>query len=170
MDATKRWYAVYTRSRYEKKVSTLLKETEIQEYLPLIKTLRQWGDRKKFVEVPLFRSYIFVFINNKEYHKVLNTAGVVCFVTIGHEKISIPAYQIEAVKTFLGEIEIKDPLELYELGDEVEVLYGPLKGLKGQLISSKNHKKLIVQIDAINQNITLTLPGYLLHIIRKKSA
>jgi transcriptional antiterminator RfaH len=162
IDSTKRWYAVYTRSRAEKKVALQLEKSSIELYLPLQKTLRQWSDRKKIVYEPLFRSYVFVRVNNKDYFKVLNIFGSVRFVTIAHEAIPIPDCQIDAIRTYLGELILDEPLTYFEVGDEVEVLYGALKGLRGELVSDKNMRKLIVRIDAVYQNITLTLPSHLL--------
>ena len=63
----KTWYAIYTKSRNEKKVSSLLAEQDIEHYLPLVKKIRQWSDRRKTVEEPLFSSYIFVHITEKEH-------------------------------------------------------------------------------------------------------
>jgi transcriptional antiterminator RfaH len=162
IDSTKHWYAVYTKSRAEKKVAQMLERNGVEFYLPLYKTLRQWSDRKKMIYEPLFRSYVFVKVNYKDFLNVINVPGAVRFVTIGHEKIAIPDCQIDAIRTYLGELIIDQPLSYFEKGTEVEVLYGPLKGLRGTLISMKNQRKLIVQIDAIYQNITLTLPAHLL--------
>jgi transcriptional antiterminator RfaH len=162
IDFTKRWYAVYSRSRAEKKVAALLVRNGIEVYLPLQKTIRQWSDRRKLVQVPLFRSYVFVHVKAKEFFYVLNTPGVVRFVTIGHEKIAVPDFQIDAIRAYLGEISIDEPLGYFEKGSEVVVAYGALKGLRGILKSDKNQKKLVVQIEAIYQNITLTLPAHLL--------
>ena len=131
------------------------------------KSLKQWSDRKKYVEEPLFKSYIFVKVSNQDYLEVLTTNGVVCYVTIGKEKIAIPDFQIEAVRTYLGEQEIDKSISYFEEGSEVEIAYGSLKGLRGNLISAKNSRKLIVQIDAINQNITITLAAHLLKKVVK---
>ena len=76
----KHWYAVYVRSRNEKKVYELIKEKDIETYLPLVKTLRQWSDRKKMVEVPLFNSYVFVYVDLLEHFKVRQVPGIVNFV------------------------------------------------------------------------------------------
>ena len=169
IDSTRRWYAVYTKSRAEKKVALQLEMSNIEVYLPLQKTMRQWSDRKKIIYEPLFRSYVFVKVNNKDFYNVLNNPGSVRFVTIGHEKIPIPEYQIDAIRTYLGELTLEEPLTYFEEGDEVEVAFGALKGLRGQLISDKNHRKLIVRIDAVYQNITLTLPSHLLKRISNPS-
>ena len=170
MDTEKRWYAVYTHSRAEKKVSAFLKELGVEQYLPLVKTLRQWSDRKKLVNLPLFRSYIFVRVNNQDYTKVLTVPGVVCYVSIAGKKVPIPDFQIDAVRVYLGEMELKSSMEFFSEGDEIEVAYGPLRGLKGTLIEVKNTHKLMVRVDAINQSLTLTLPHNLVRILRKHYA
>jgi transcriptional antiterminator RfaH len=167
IDSTLRWYAIYTKSRAEKKVAEMLEKISVHVYLPLQKTLKQWSDRRKFVQEPLFRSYVFVKVNNKDYLKVLSVPGAVGYVSIGGEKIAIPDCQIEAVKAYLGELILKEEINYFEDGDKVEVAYGSLKGLRGELLVSKNINKLTVLIDAVNQNITLTLPGHLLKKIKK---
>lgn len=169
IDSTKRWYAVYTKSRFEKKVAEELEKKKVEHYMPLQKSLKQWSDRKKYVEEPLFKSYIFVRVSNQDYLEVLATNGVVCYVTIGKEKIAIPDCQIEAVRTYLGEQTIDKTINYFEEGNEVEVAFGSLKGLRGQLVDAKDSRKLIVQIDAINQNITLTLAAHLLKKVIKPS-
>lgn len=169
MDSVKRWYAVYTKSRAEKKVAGLLTKYDIENYLPLQKTLKQWSDRKKYVIEPLFRSYVFVKVDNTDYLKVLGVAGTVCYVSIAHKKIPIPDCQIDAIKTYLGESMINSPIDFYQKGDLVEIVYGPMKGLCGYLINNKNDKKLVIQLDAINQNITLTLPSHLIQKFKSRS-
>lgn len=143
IDSTKRWYAVYTKSRFEKKVAEELEKKKVEHYLPLQKSLKQWSDRKKYVDEPLFKSYIFVRVSNQDYLEVLTTNGVVCYVTIGKEKIAIPDYQIEAVRTYLGEQTIDKTIDYFEEGNEVEVAYGSLMGLRGQLVDAKDSRKLI---------------------------
>ena len=97
----KKWYAIYTRPRWEKKVSAALDEKEIENYLPLIKTLKIWSDRKKWVQEPLFKSYLFVHVNKHEYIPALQTPGVVKYVSFEKRAVAIPPLQIEAVKAFI---------------------------------------------------------------------
>ena len=99
----KKWYALYTKSRTEKKVYQLLTEKGIDTYLPLIKTLKQWSDRKKWVEEPLFRSYIFIKITEKERLNAIRTDGVVRMITFQGKPVSIPNKQIEAVRAYINE-------------------------------------------------------------------
>lgn len=155
----KKWFAIYTRSRNEKMVASALKEKGIVVYLPLIKTLRQWSDRKKKVEIPLFPGYIFVHILEKNYMEVLITEGVVRFITFRKERIPIPDYQIEAVKAYLDE---EDRIELdetrYVPGDYVQVKRGPMKGLSGTLVQLKGKRRVLIEIESIGQHLFLNLP------------
>jgi len=84
------WYAVYTRSRTEKQTQELLLRSGIEVYLPLVKNLKQWSDRKKWVEEPLFRSYLFVHISPAEYYDVLNIPGAVRYITFEGKAVAIP--------------------------------------------------------------------------------
>lgn len=76
------WHALYVRSRCEKKVLSQLEDMGIQAYLPIISTVKQWSDRRKKVQEPLFKSYVFVFSNDKQYVSILNVYGVVKFVCL----------------------------------------------------------------------------------------
>jgi transcriptional antiterminator RfaH len=89
-----KWYAVYTRSRFEKQVLKGLQDQGIEAYLPLIKTVRQWSDRKKTVEVPLFSSYVFVHIDRRFYDQVLQTMGVVKYISFEGKTATPPPIRL----------------------------------------------------------------------------
>ena len=164
--AEKVWYALYVKSRTEKKVAVELEGTGIDFYLPIEKRLRQWSDRKKWVEVPLFRSYIFVYITQKEYYKVLQTRGVVKYISFEGKAVPVPQQQIDAVKIYLTEM---DPLlqedQSWEEGSEVEVMAGKLTGLKGILIQAKGKNRVRVEIEVVSSAIILNIPRKQLRII-----
>jgi transcription antitermination factor NusG len=164
----KKWFAIYTRSRNEKRVYERLVETGIDTFLPLMKVLKQWSDRKKWVEEPLFRSYIFVRITPKEYYQVLNVIGVVRYVTFEGKAVPIPPQQILAIKQFLNnEEDVRESGEVFEIGDRVEIFRGSLKGLSGDLIDMQGKQKVRVEIESIGQSIILTIPKSYLRTIRK---
>ena len=153
------WHAVYTSPRSEKKVLARLLEQEIEAYLPLQKKLRQWKDRKKWVEVPLINSYIFVKISPKEHLKVLNTVGAVRFIYFLGKAAIIPEWQINALKQLLEtEKEIELSTENFNKGDKIKVISGTLIGMEGELISIKGNKKVIVRIDHIGYSISVNIP------------
>jgi transcription antitermination factor NusG len=158
-----RWYAVYVKSRNEKKVFTRLIEQGIETYLPLLKTLRQWSDRKKMVEVPLFSSYIFVNTFPKQFNQILAVEGIVSFVKFEDKPAPIPDNQIDYLKLLLysGEKFEISPDE-FETGEDVEVIAGPLKGFQGTFVNYKGKKYAQLRIDAINRSLIIKIsPGYL---------
>ncbi len=89
------WYAVYTHSRAEKRVSERLTEEGIENFLPMQKTLRQWSDRKKLVEKPIISSYVFVRVVPKEFLTVRKTDGVVKIITLDSKPVVIPDDQMK---------------------------------------------------------------------------
>ncbi len=164
---TERWYAVYTTPRAEKKVSLRLEQQGISHYLPMTKTLRQWSDRKKMVESPLFGSYLFVHIHEADYYRVLNTNGVVRYVTFDGKAAEIPAYQIEIVKRLLHEsVEMEVCSEPIGIGDPVEVMAGPLMGTLGVLVSHRGENRMAIKIDYVHTAILVNIPGYLLERVK----
>ena len=98
------WHALYVRSRSEKKVLSQLEEMGVEAYLPLVTKVKQWSDRRMKVQEPLFRSYVFVFSNEKEYIPILNVYGVVKFVTFERKAVIVPENQILAIKKFVERI------------------------------------------------------------------
>ncbi len=160
------WYALYVKSRTEKKVAIELEGVGIDYYLPIEKRLRQWSDRKKWVEVPLFSSYIFVYITQKEYYKVLQTQGVVKYISFEGKAVTVPQQQIDAVKIYLQEIDpvLNEDL-VWKEGKEVEVMAGKLIGLKGILIQAKGKNRVRVEIEVVGSAIILNIPRKHLRII-----
>ena len=157
----KRWYAVYTHSRAEKQVLERLTLEGIEAYLPLQKKLKYWSDRKKWVEEPLFRSYIFVNINpDKDYFKVLNSYGVVCFIRFENKLAAIPENQIAAIKSLLNSgLTYEITNEVYEPGDHMQIVYGDMKGYSGHLIDYRGKYNVLLEIENIRQNIVLNIPA-----------
>ena len=96
------WYAVYTKSRYEKKLAENLRVKGIEAYVPLRKVLRQWSDRRKLVAEPLIRSYCFVRPGPNKYRQVLDTDGAVRFVWFSGKPAPIPNKQIDILKVITG--------------------------------------------------------------------
>ena len=162
----KSWFAIYVKSRTEKKVSSELEKQGIDHYLPLIKILKQWSDRKKWVHEPLFKSYVFVHVDPLQYFEVLKAINVVRYITFEGKAVKIPPQQIEAVKYFLDDSE---PMELseefWEKGQQVEVITGNMTGLTGELVEVKNKHQVRIKIEAINQVIFIQIPKNRLRII-----
>ncbi len=159
------WYAVYTRSRHEKKLMDLLMEKGIEAYVPMRKVLHQWSDRKKFVEEPIIRSYCFVKVDRKNYYEVLNTPGAVRYVWFSGKPASIPERQINALKIITGaNLEVESLPDTFRPGVKVRINAGPLTGFSGELVSIARKKKVIIRIDQLKQVLTISISPLLLDI------
>lgn len=145
------WYALYTKARHEKKVWKQLEEKEITVYLPLQKQLKQWSDRKKWVEEPLFRSYVFVKGDLKIRHQALQAHGSVSFLAFNGKPAIVRQCEIDTIKRILNEAPNVEICQPYQIGDHVKVIRGPLIGLTGKLEEIHGSSKLIVMIDSIKQ-------------------
>jgi transcription antitermination factor NusG len=157
----KQWLVVYTRSRAEKKVELELKLKEIESFLPMQKKLRQWKDRKKWVEMPLMSGYCFVHITRKEYDLVLQTNNVVCYVRFEGKAAIVPDRQIDALKQMLKQydFEVNVTTENFAPGTKVEVIDGPMIGLRGELIKARGKNKFIIRINQINSVVSVEIPA-----------
>jgi len=164
------WYALYTRPRFEKKVDSLLQEKGIEVYLPLQTVVRQWSDRKKKVDEPLFRSYVFVHVTAMARSRSLWVDGVIKLVGFGGKPSIIPDDQIEALKRFLKEGTILEPCDYLVAGDWVEVTHGPFQGIKGRLLEKRSLRRFVISIDAIRQSLAVEIDPALLHKIEPPAA
>ncbi|HEY6899756.1 MAG TPA: UpxY family transcription antiterminator [Puia sp.] len=133
------WYAVCTKTRWEKKVAKQLEQKGIEYYCPLVKVERQWSDRKKIVLEPLFACYVFVRIQEKDSALVRRVDGCVNFVYWLKKPAIIRNEEIEAIRQFLNEHErIRVEKTKVNLADEVRIISGPLMEREGKVIEVKS--------------------------------
>ncbi len=135
----KKWYAIYTKPRWEKKVDKLLQAKDIETYLPLNKIKKKYTDRYKVVEEPLLKSYLFVKTTIKENYEVRLTDGVINFVYTEKKPAVVSEKDIITLKKFLKEysnVFVKD-ID-FEIGQHIEVGTGLLMGRKGKITRVMN--------------------------------
>ena len=152
-----RWFAVYTRSRHEKVAERELHKKGIDTFLPLRKIVRQWSDRKKTIEEPLFKGYLFVRAALSERFNVLNAVGVVRFVTQGAEPAEIPEKELLAIRRFTEEDIQVDPFPYLKQGERVYVRSGPFKGAEGFVVRKDNHCRLVISLDMLMQSVSVLI-------------
>jgi transcription elongation factor/antiterminator RfaH len=157
------WYAVQTRARNEKVISERLQEQGLTTFLPLVREIRSWSDRKKKVELPLFSCYVFVklaFGNNEARMRVYRTNGVFRIVNMGGEAIPIPEEQIEALRTVVTQQVSFSVHPFLKIGQRVRIRGGSLDGVEGVLLSRDGDRTLIISIDAIQRSLAVRVEGY----------
>ena len=154
------WYALYVRSRAEKRVYAYLTDMGYEAYLPLIVKMKKWSDRLKQVEEPLFKSYLFVRVDIRKYIEVLNIPGVTKFVSFEKKAVEVPQNQINAIKKYCndytdGDDEVKET-ELHE-GQLVRITNGAMAGLIGRLAPINSKKRLIVFIESVGHHLPINI-------------
>ena len=146
-----RWYALYTRSRHEKRVDRQLRDKGIESYLPVQKVLRQWSDRKKWVEEPLFRCYVFIHADWRNRLRALQSYGAVRIVSFNGKPAAVRDEEIENIRRILLEVPAVEACTPVSVGDVVEILHRPLAGLRGRLEEVRGERRLVVTVESIQQ-------------------
>lgn len=154
---TARWFALYTKGRHEKAVYQELTKKGIEAFLPLRKITRQWSDRKKIIEEPLFKSYLFVHTPYADRLPILNTAGVVSFVGKKTDPIEVREADLLAIKTFVDQGIHMDPFPYLKEGQRVYIRSGAFKGVEGYVVRKDRHCRLVISLDALMQSISVVI-------------
>lgn len=155
------WHLIYTRPCHEKKVKSLLTQKKIDSFLPTKKVLRIWHDRKKYIDEPLFPSYIFVYLNDlQNYYEGMDVAGALYYVRSGKEIARVHESVINNIKLVTdqaNELEVSDTRFLP--GRRLVINQGALTGLACEVVECNSKRKLLVRVDLLQRNILMTLPS-----------
>ena len=153
----KKWFAFYTKSRHEKSVHNTLINNGYEVYLPLLRERKKWSDRKKWVEYPLFKSYLFIKIEPKDSIFALKTPGIVRMIKFGNSPSPIPNQIILSLKLMLEGGYNPQPTDYFLKGDPVIIKDGPLKGLEGEIIKVHNEERFIIHVHTIKHSISIKI-------------
>jgi transcription antitermination factor NusG len=152
LENEKLWHVIYTKSKWEKKVDSLLLQRGFESWCPVQKKERQWSDRKKIIEEPLFRSYVFVKAAKEERNQILSVNGVVNFLYFEKKPAIIRDKEIQTIKKYLGEsyqsIQVVD-MNSIPPQTKVAINNGLFMGQKGEVIKSSK-KNVFVRLESIN--------------------
>ena len=153
----KKWLAIYTRPRWEKKVNQLLSEKGLESYCPLNKVRRKWSDRYKVVEEPLFKSYVFVKVSDADRSNVRMTTGAINFVYWDGKPAVVKEKEITAIRRFLDEYENVEarPVKL-KMHQRVRITNGTLMDHEGKVVDLQ-HKTAKVAIDSLGYILVATI-------------
>jgi len=156
------WYAVRTRSRHEKMVADQFDRSGIEHFLPLVKRDRQWSDRVKEVEMPLFPGYAFVrvVLLSPDRLRVLQTHGVAGLVGVRGSGTPIPDVQIESLKTVVANRIPFEDHPFLQVGQRVRIRGGVLEGIEGVLTARKDSHTLVISVEPIHRSLSISVAGY----------
>jgi transcriptional antiterminator RfaH len=153
-----KWYPVYTQARAEKKAYQALINKGVESYLPLHRQQKQWSDRKKWVEEPFIKSYLFVHITEQQKTEVLMTKGIARFIYFSGEVATMPDRQINDLKLIMAApYEFMVTEENLQPGEKVIIKAGPLKGIIGEMISYRSQKQLMLRLENLGCSIIVNV-------------
>ncbi|PKV49519.1 transcription antitermination factor NusG [Aquimarina sp. MAR_2010_214] len=160
------WHVLYVKSCQENKVHQLLQKNQIDSFLPMIKSIRQWSDRKKVIHKPLFPSYVFVKLNSSmDFHNALSMDGACTYIHFGREYARVREDEILKIKWFVNSEDIssiKASNGSFQVGEIRKIKLGALSGLECEILKVNNTNKMIVRLDSLSYKITASIPSYYL--------
>ena len=151
------WYVLYTKPRNEKKVAQRLSEAGFTVYCPLQKVRRQWSDRTKVVEEPLFKSYLFIQIADSRRDEVFSFPGTVRYLFWLRRPAQVRQAEIKTIQKWLGEYNHED-IDISDIqpGDLVRITSGQFSGEEAVLLD-RTHHKAVVQLKELGIQLSLSL-------------
>jgi transcription antitermination factor NusG len=166
----RKWYVLYTKPRWEKKVGDLLRQRGFEVYVPLNRVHRQWSDRKKLVLEPLFKGYVFIRIERENLSKPLSTPGILNYVYWLKKPAVVREREIESIQRFLHEYsDVRvEKLETVKLSDKVEILQGPFMDKSGE-VRRVSGQTVSVAIESLGFQLVVTLQKADVRVVEKDS-
>jgi transcriptional antiterminator RfaH len=148
------WFVIRVKPRYEKKTTERLEKLGITVYCPTTTQIHQWSDRKKKVQVPLFSSYVFVQVEEKERNRVFEAPGVLGYLRWLGQAAIVREEEIELIKKWLVKDVVSSKVEKITSGDRVAIESGPFKGRKGTA-KQVGKKKIQILLTELGLKVTL---------------
>jgi len=155
-----KWYAIYTKPRFEKKVTTILNKANFEVYTPMIQTVRQWSDRKKKLIVPLIPSYVFVKMEAAKLHNLLQYNGVVGVLKYLKKPAVVQDYEINNLKIICKSPDLIENIEgkKFTKSQALQITRGPFAGLYGEFVQHQGKHKVLLHVASLGLIITVQLP------------
>ena len=149
------WYALQVRSRKESYVASQIQGRGFELLLPTYKSIRQWSDRKKELEQPLFPGYLFCRFDFQDRRPLITIPGVLQIVGNGRMAIPVSDDEISALRLAVASDMPKQPWPYLEVGQRVRVNYGTLTGLEGILVNVKGNQRVVLSVTLLQRSVAL---------------
>jgi transcription antitermination factor NusG len=151
------WYAVAVRSNFERIVAQSLRQKDYEILLPAYLAKRRWSDRTKVVECALFPGYLFCRMDLRQRVPLLNTPGVASIVGVGGRAVPVEDSEIAAVQRIVESGLPVAPRPFLKAGQFVYINHGPLAGVEGIVVTSKNRSRLVVSVEMLQRSVTVEI-------------
>jgi transcriptional antiterminator RfaH len=160
------WCLIYTRPNQERKIVQRLYQKGLESYLPMTKVIRQWHDRKRIVEIPLFPSYVFVNLTKLlDLYSSAAVEGFVSYVKVGGTIARVSQALIDNIQlTLIGGEKVEVSASRFEAGEKLQIEHGPLAGLQCELVQYNGRQKALIRINLLSRNIIADIPTSYLRV------
>ena len=154
------WYALYVKPRKEKHIEVQLAERRFETFSPFILERRRWSDRIKTSQRTLFPGYVFCRFNpyGEDRLPVLTVPGVNWIVGNGRDAVPVPDSDVEALQRAVSSGLPMAEHDYLELGDAVEILTGPLAGVRGLLSHCASAAKVVLSVEILRRSVSVEVP------------
>jgi transcription antitermination factor NusG len=149
------WFALTVKHQHERAIEAALQYKGFAAFAPMYRSRRQWSDRTKEIELPLFSGYVFCRFAHETKARVLNTPAIARVVDFGGIPAAIPAAEIEAIRAIVNSQLAVRPWPQLKPGDRVRVERGPLRGIEGTLVREKDALQLIVSVELLQRAVAV---------------
>ena len=154
------WYALYTKHRHEKVIARNLTYKGFETFVPLYEAARNWKDRVKQIDIPLFPCYVFFRGDLERRLDIVKVPGIFSVVSSGDRPTAILASEIESIRRASGSGARLEPHPFLNCGDRVRVKCGPLAGIEGILLRKKNAYRLVLSVEMLGKAAAVELDGH----------
>ncbi len=155
-ESTPQWFVFYVMAKHERKVDELLQRDGYETYLPIHKVVKQWTHRKKTLDEPLFKSYIFVRIKESTIWDILQYPAVVKNIRFNNEPAFLPQKHIDLIKDMIAQkTQFELSSEKLKKGDFIKLKTGPFKGQEGIVKEIRGARKLLIFLEALGLSLVI---------------
>jgi transcription antitermination factor NusG len=155
--SARNWYALFTRYQHEKSVAFSLSNKNLEVFLPLYRSVRQWRDRATPIWLPLFPCYVFIHEGMERRHQIVTTPGILRIVGWGGRAAIVPQAQLDMATRIVESRLAVEPHPYLQTGDRVRVKTGPLLGLDGILTRQKGKARLVVSMEMLGRSAAVEI-------------
>src|SRR6266496_2514602 len=159
-----RWYVIHTRSRHEKRVGEQLQLKQVETFLPLYRSKRNWNGRHAEVDLPMFPGYVFVRIPLAERLSVLTLGGVAGLVSFQGAPAPLPDVELERLRACLS-LTTAEPVPYFNPGSRVRIVSGMLEGLEGVILRQNGQARFVLSIDMILRSVAVSVDACDLELV-----
>ena len=164
------WYALTSKPQHEKSAAQVLLEMGFESFVPLYTDRRKWSDRVKLVEFPLFPRYVFCRFQFPEQRaSVLQTPGIQSIVKVGSQAAPVDEKEMAHLQTAVGSGLAVRPHRFLKIGQWVELIDGPLRGVEGILVDVEDTWKVIVSVTLLQRSVSVSVEREWVKVIREPS-